>query len=153
MCAWLNGAHEPWCGNAYNVETRLSWANWGHSFYGCRSCHSLGPLLSFTGAALVVHWGRSCRSLGPLLSFTGSFYAISLPDFYRYVKSLDRDAKVPTLPGHYKDFPNIHRNADGVMTLYKYVQSVTLFTAQCWDFVEAKLNCMQFNAVWISQCD
>ncbi len=59
----------------------------------------------------------------PWLIFTGGLYAISVPDFYRHVKNLNKTAPVPGITTQYKRLANITCNAAGVCQLFKSVQA------------------------------
>lgn len=56
-----------------------------------------------------------------LISFNiaGDFMMISLPDFYRYVMGISKDAKVPNTRGSYDQWSHLHRHPDtGIIVLF-----------------------------------
>lgn len=49
----------------------------------------------------------------------GDFMMISLPDFYRYVMGISKDAKVPNTRGSYDQWSHLHRHPDtGIIVLF-----------------------------------
>lgn len=52
----------------------------------------------------------------------GDFMMISLPDFYRYVMGISKDAKVPQTRGSYNQWSHLHRHPDtGIIVLFTLV--------------------------------
>lgn len=52
----------------------------------------------------------------------GDFMMISLPDFYRYVMGISKDAKVPQTRGSYNQWSHLHRDPDtGIIVLFTLV--------------------------------
>ena len=114
-----------------------------HVIHWGRSCHSLGPLLSFTGAAPVVHWGRSCHS-----------QARSTPSHCRTSTVTSRAWTVMLKYQRYQDTTRIFRIFTEMPTVL-WLCTSTCSRLHCLLLnvgILLKPNCMQYNAVWTSQC-
>lgn len=55
-----------------------------------------------------------------IIFFKGLFLAMSLPDFYRYVHSYDKDHIVPNVRGKYEKFGFKEPMDHGMIELYRY---------------------------------
>lgn len=57
------------------------------------------------------------------MSISGKLIALSMPDFYRYVKGLPKNATVPNVQGSYSQWGYKAPAGDGTIDIFLYVNN------------------------------